>query len=211
MNSFKWISGAILVQMIVSVSGIRFRLSDGFVCEYAPGLTVGNRSRELQCCENLVSRYYNQWSFGKIYLSSFLEALQTWNCSQFKAQCDAQLFSYTNFTSLLYLRFCNRTDLLEAQCYGDVRSAVEAQTGRTLAANAWNDAVRNLNEVDLSDEDLLKPCLQVAMYDVNSSGYGHYHEVIEPVVPFCSFVWCGFSESIVEARHISTWTCMPSR
>ena len=100
---------------------------------------------------------------------------------------------------------------MEAQCYDDISSIVTKQNNEIEnKTNTFNQLVSNLNLDALSDVDLINPCVQVAMYDSDSGCQGHYHEIIEPIVPFCSFVWCGFDKNIfTKKRH--PWTCMPSR
>ena len=208
MSLVNWICCIFLLQGVVKVKATH--LDNDLRCDFATNLTVGNRTVELSCCDKVVEEFYQKWHFGRFYLSTLLETLQTWHCPQLEEECKSQLFSYTDFTSLMYLRFCNRS-VLETRCFDDVRSVVEAQTGGSFSIITWKDAVNNLNLEELGDDDLLKPCLQVAMYDLDEGGHGHYHEVVEPIAPFCSFIWCGFDESIVETRDISAWTCMPSR
>ena len=185
--------------------------SDSSQCRYAAGLTVGNRSTELECCHTLVSNYCSNVSSHDRYLSTFLESLQTWNCPQFKQECERLTFNYTDFTSLMYLRFCNRSQM-EEQCYDDIQTMVTKQNTTSRArASAFDELVSKLDLISLNNQDLMNPCVQVAMYDIDSGGHGHFHEIIEPIVPFCSFVWCGFDENIFINQKVSTWTCLPSR
>ena len=62
-------------------------LSNKYNWHYATGLTVGNRSTELECCQTLVSNYCINVSSHSRYFSTVLESLQTWNCPQFKQEC----------------------------------------------------------------------------------------------------------------------------
>ena len=181
-------------------------------CQYAPGLTVGNRTTELECCNTTVhDYYYSKREPHNRYLSTFLESLQTWNCPQFQQECERRTFNYTDFTSLIYLRFCSRYQM-EAQCYNDILSIVAKQKHRTqIKTSEFNQLASKLNLSTLSEEDLMNPCVQVAMYHSDSGSQGHYYEIIEPVVPFCSYVWCGFSESLFTKKRVSPWTCMTSR
>ena len=75
----------------------------------------------------------------------------------------------------------------------------------------FDQLVSKLNLITLSEEDLMKPCVQVAMYDSDSGSQGHYPEIIEPVVPFCSYVWCGFNKGLFTKKRVSPWTCMTKR
>ena len=181
-------------------------------CQYAPGLRVGNRTTELECCNTVVhDYYYSKREPYNIYLSTFLESLQTWNCPQFEQECERRTFNFTDFTSLMYLRFCNRSQM-EAQCYNDLLGIVRKQDNEIQdTTSEFNQLVSKLNWITLSEEDLMNPCVQVAMYNRDSGSQGHYHEIIEPVVPFCSYVWCGFSESLFTKKRVSPWACMTSR
>ena len=185
---------------------------DSSKCQYAAGLSIGNRTTQLECCKTVVHDYYHpNFKPRNRYLTTFLESLQTWRCPQFKQECERRTFDYNDFTSLIYLRFCNRSQM-EAQCYDDIFNiATKQNNGIENKTNTFNQLVSNLNLDALSDEDLMNPCVQVAMYDSDSGSQGHYHEIIEPIVPFCSFVWCGFDENIFTKKHLSPWTCMPSR
>ena len=181
-------------------------------CQYAPGLRVGNQTAELECCETAVhDYYYSKREPYNIYLSTFLESLQTWNCPQFQQECERRTFDYTDFTSLMYLKFCNRSQM-EAQCYDDILRIVSKPDNEIQNTTIeFNQLVSKLNWIILGEEDLMDPCVQLAMYDSDSGSQGHFHEIIEPVVPFCSYVWCGFNESLFTKRHVSPWTCMSSR
>ena len=175
-------------------------------------LTVRNRSAELECCEKVVHDYYFSKRKPHIgYLSTFLASLQAWKCPQFQQECERPTFNYTDFTSLLYLRFCNRS-LMEAKCYDDILRIVTKQSsGVQITTNKYNQLVSKLNLLTMSEEDLMNPCVQVAMYDRDSGRKNHYHEMMEPFVPFCSFVWCGFDEKVFTKKNVTPWTCLPSR
>ena len=181
-------------------------------CQYAPGLSIGNRTTQLECCKTVVHDYYHpNFKPRNRYLTTFLESLQTWNCPQFERECERRTFDYNDFTSLIYLRFCNQSQM-EAHCYGDISSIVTKQKNKIpTATSTFNQVVSKLNLDAISDEDLMNPCVQVAMYDSHSGIQGHYHEIIEPHLPFCSFVWCGFDENIFTQKRASLWTCMPTR
>ena len=186
-------------------------LSNSSQCRYAAGLTVGNRSTELECCQTVVSNYYTNFASQRRYLSTFLESLQTWNCPQFEQECKRRTFNYTDFTSLMYLRFCNRSQM-EEQCYDDIQTIVAKQNTTSRATTRkFDELVSKLDLISLNNQDLMNPCLQVAMYDIDSGGHGHFHEIIEPIVPFCAFVWCGFDENVFINQKVTPWTCMPSR
>ena len=181
-------------------------------CNFYTGLPISNRTIELECCERIVCDYYYSKRKSRIgYLSTFLASLQTWKCPQFQQECERRTFNYTDFTSLIYLTFCNRS-LMEAKCYDDILSIVTKQnSGVQTTTTKYSQLVSRLNLLTLSEEDLIKPCVQVAMHDSDTGRQGQYHEIIEPFVPFCSFVWCGFDENVFTEKDIAPWTCLSSR
>ena len=175
--------------------------SNSYHCRYATGLTVGNRSTELECCQTVIHNCYTKVSSHDRYLSTFLESLQTWNCPQFKQECQRRTFDYTEFTSLMYLRFCNRSKV-EEQCYDDIQSIVTKQnTAFQTTTSNFNELVSKLDLISLNNQNLLNPCVQVAMYDIDVRGHGQFYEIIQPIVPFCSFVWCGFDENVLSIKR----------
>ena len=94
-------------------------------CQASNGSNEENDSFDAECCDEVVKQYYESWSL-KFYLSSFLEILQTRNCPQFKQECERRTFDFIDFTSLIYLKFCNRS-LMEEQCYDDIQTIVMKQ------------------------------------------------------------------------------------
>ena len=181
-------------------------------CSFYTGPPISNGTTELECCESIICDYYYSKRKSRIgYLSTFLASLQTCKCPQFQQECERPTFNYTDFTSLIYLRFCNRS-LMEAKCYDDILSIMTKQnSGVQTTANKYSQLVSKLNLLTLSEEDLMNPCVQVGMYDSDSGRRGQYHEIIEPFVPFCSFVWCGFNENVLIQKSVTPWTCMSSR
>ncbi|CAK8694674.1 uncharacterized protein LOC143445492 [Clavelina lepadiformis] len=179
-------------------------------CRFASGLTVGDREQELRCCNVTYDLFSRKWATGSAYLSTLLESLRGWNCPQYQQECHDQTFAYNTFTRLMYSRFCDH-EKLEEKCTAEVRQTVEYQSATNIAILTWSDAVRSLNVLDLNNDQLASPCVQVAMYERENGGHGHYHEVIQPLIPFCSFIWCGYDEQLVAAGRVTTWTCMPQR
>ena len=163
-----------------------------------------------ECCDQVVKQYYKTWS-SRFYLSSFLEILHRRNCPQFKQECKRRTFNFTDFTSLMYSRFCNRSQM-EEQCYDDIRSMVIKQNNAIeTTRRTFDELVLKLDLSILSNEDLMNPCVQVAMYNADPRGRGQYYEVINSKVPFCEAVWCGLDKDIASSKHISDWSCMPTR
>ena len=210
--SFKKLFCALLVAFILKrVEGIYQPQSNELECDFVPGLTVGNRTTELKCCEIVVKNYYKEWSLQNRYLSTFLDTLLTWKCPQLKEECQRKSFNYTKFSSLMYSRFCDPHKFVD-KCHSNLWKILRKQNGNVFTnTKTWTETVSRLDLNSFSDQDLLDPCLQVALYDVDSSGHGHYQEIIEPIVAFCSFVWCGFDDRTAQSRQAAAWTCMPNK
>ena len=178
---------------------------------YDKGSFERNRTTELNCCNLTAKNYYQNWDRGSHYLSTFLQTLKTWECPQFAEECARRTFAYNQFTRLLYSAYCNLTEL-EEKCYDHVLSVVKEQNSeRGSSFESWIDVTKHLDLIQIRDEDLSNPCVQVAMLDVGSNRFGRFHELITPLAPLCEITWCGFDEKIISTRDISIWTCMPSR
>ena len=159
-------------------------------------------------CNIIVEDFSKNWHDGSRYLSRFLDNLQSLNCPQFEEVCSKQAFAFTKFTSLMYLKFCNESELMK-QCFDAVENILQKQS-RMKVSGLWGEIVNNINFLELNEEELKNPCLQVAMYDQNGTNF-QYAEVIDIYVPFCSIVWCGFADVVFQSKRISVWTCMPQR
>jgi len=170
-----------------------------------------NRTEQLLCCNSTVNNFYTSWSNGSEYLSTFLSTLKALNCPQFQQECRKQTFAITSFTELVYLKFCDRTTL-ESTCIDKLQQIVERQMNELLSSElSWDEAIQQLDFRTVTDEELLDPCLQIAMLDQASSSQNYFHEVIDALIPFCSITWCGFNEDVINSRSVSVWTCLSSR
>ena len=179
-------------------------------CQASNGTKEDNETINTECCDQVVKQYYKRWS-SRLYLSSFLEILQRRNCPQFKRECERRTFNFTDFTSLMYLRFCNRSQM-EEQCYNDVQNIVTKQNNRIQTkTSTYDELVSKLNLSILSDQDLMNPCVQIAMYNTDERDHHPYFEVINLRVPFCEAVWGGFNTNIASSKYIAVWNCMPTR
>ena len=76
---------------------------------------------------------------------------------------------------------------------------------------AFDELVSKLDLISLNNQDLMNFCVQVAMYDIDVVGHGRFYEIIEPVVSFCSFVWCGSDENVFINQKVTLWTSMSSK
>ena len=82
-------------------------------CNYAPGLTVGDRQRELECCDQTLAKYHSRWIVNELPLSRYLAALKGWNCPQFQLECQRRFFGFTPFTELMYDYMCNSSAFID--------------------------------------------------------------------------------------------------
>jgi len=204
-------------------------------CEFATGLIVGSRTRELECCNRVVNLYNFQWSTISMSLTTFLETLRQWNCPQYKEQCEKRVFAFTTFSKLIYDYFCNYTIVIET-CLPQVlatASAVQQQLNNSLTSNYTALDFKSLSELEnktdyskimmwkslasqiqpslLSIDELKDPCIEIAQYDVEEVHNGGYQEVINFLVPTCELTWCGFSAETFRDHRISFWTCLRSK
>jgi len=58
------------------------------------------------CCENAYNNFKLNWDTGELLLSGLLENFLQSNCSHFEYECQKRTFAFTEFTQLLYDRFC---------------------------------------------------------------------------------------------------------
>ena len=88
-----------------------FYLKDN--CVATPDLFIQNRTRELQCCQTIFNNLYNSWYYQGAYLSRTLATLKAWNCPEFDEVCSDRLLAFTDYSSLVYDRFCNESSLIQ--------------------------------------------------------------------------------------------------
>ena len=118
-----------------------------------------------------------------MFLTSYLEALSKYNCSELvKYECEKRSFQLNKFTELVYDRHCDKNALVD-KCSEEMG-----------AKKNWTTAVLALGK--LSKEELQKPCYQAALYDKvlmnnNGSSAGKFAEVKELYFPFCEYIFCG--------------------
>ena len=63
-----------------------------------------------KCSYKEFGRYYSK---AGLKLTSFLENLRVWNCSQFKDECEKRRFVFNRFTFLVYEKFCNNSNFVK--------------------------------------------------------------------------------------------------
>ena len=82
-------------------------------CVAVPDLFIQNRTQELHCCKNIIKNLYANWSIQGAYLSRTLATLKAWNCPEFDKVCSNRWLAFTDYSSLVYDRFCNESSLME--------------------------------------------------------------------------------------------------
>ncbi|XP_018667121.3 uncharacterized protein LOC104265620 isoform X1 [Ciona intestinalis] len=168
-------------------------------------------SQQLNRCEEIKRVYYREWNTPTTtkYLTNYLTKLKRENCSEFVKQCSVQTFAFNDFTKLVYKRWCNFTEFQD-MCTPDVKEATQCISNCSLN---WSQLVDKLGRMKLTEEIILRPCIQVAMYGAVAQNHSEhkntYHELHLITVPFCGIVWCGFDNRNIQEHHISHWTCMP--
>ena len=211
-------------------------------CEFAPGLVVGSRARELECCNETSRYYYRNWGQRSFPLTTFLQTLRQWNCPQYEEQCSSRVFAFTDFSKLVYDYFCNYTLLVE-KCLPQVTATSAVQKHFNVSNNDtslesfsfipsaskfllkrknsvssnfqtqtdWKNAISRINVSEMTFDELLEPCIQIAQYDQTKTLDGSYKEVISVLNPTCELTWCGFSAEAFRSHKISFWSCLSSR
>ena len=206
-------------------------------CEFAPGFIVGNRTRELECCEQTARSYQFRWYSTSLSLTKLLETLQQWNCPQFLEQCETRVFAFTQFTSLVYDYYCNYTSVVE-KCFSKVTKTVSVAQKRSNLTriidntpslnfknqsmtdrnpknssliSQWKNIISRIQPSLLSLDELKEPCIEIAQYDVEEVHDGGYQELINLFVPTCELTWCGFSAEAFQDHRISFWSCLSSK
>ena len=196
-------------------------------CVFAPGLSVGNESQTMKCCNQTVSNFHLFWSEERLYLTTYLQTLRSWGCPQFEVECRERLFVVNSFTELVFDYFCNYTNVFVPRCYQTVsdvyRSARERQDplpppteasgslNDTLEEN-WQALVKDINTTFLTIEELTgSPCLQVALYEAEDEHTGEYVELIRFRIPSCYPMWCGIDGASLRNHMLSVWSCLSKK
>jgi len=213
-------------------------------CKFAPGLIVGSRSRELECCNETFTYYYRNWALRSLSLTTFLQTLRLWNCPQYQEQCNSRVFAFTEYSKLVYDYFCNYT-LLVDNCLPEVMTiaaivqqrnytaTVSQRNSKSFSSNQvdastllfkhknsslnsstlveWKNALSKIKPAEMTLDELLQPCIQIAQYDQVEVFDGRYQEIISAIIPTCKLAWCGFSADAFRTHKISFWSCFSAR
>ncbi|XP_039254741.2 uncharacterized protein LOC120331683 [Styela clava] len=169
------------------------------------------------CCSYVNGKMSNGWTAAGYHLTSYLSDLEAWNCTEFYDECVYRPYAFTNFTKAVYSRFCNKTQFM-SQCFSSISKLHHENNNIsydmksrniTVTEADWISLITPLSDLSIADSSFQEPCVQVAMYDIPERG--PYHEVINVLVPFCGFVWCGMGTNVNDFDGVSDWTCLPTR
>ena len=78
------------------------------------------------CCNTTYSTFRFYYEFYDLKLTSYLEKLKTWNCPQFKDECENRYFNFNRFTFLVYEKFCNESNFMRI-CEKEVKILKDLQ------------------------------------------------------------------------------------
>ena len=170
------------------------------LCVYAPGFQFENSTINENCCDYVVKRFNMQWR-GRRYLTNYLENIKSWNCSQFYQECSDPTFDFTDFTRTTYKYFCDYEEF-QAVCTQDLEDII----GVRISPSNWSASVNLINTTQLSFDELLNPCVQVAVYERETAAKVYnFTEVVNVAIPTCGWIWYGFGTGVVQDRSITPW------
>lgn len=179
-------------------------------CVFVPGLYLGSRQRELECCNETVETYELNWVTKRAYLTRYLRTLKAWKCPQYKEECDRKTFAYNSYGKNVYDYFCDHPKLVN-NCYSSVTDVVnrkqnldELSPNPTLRANQWSLLMKRVKSLRFSIEDLRETCLQVALYETGDKL--KFQEIKNIEIPTCDLIWGGFDAESVSRETISMWS-----
>ena len=159
---------------------------------------VDFESAKQICCKDTVHNFKTTWSQYGTYLTVYLETLMTWNCSEFTHECRDRNYVINDFTNLVYLYFCNLKSFNQ-RC--------------SHVIDQYHNKSTEIDPVkDVDSSEITEPCIQVSLYNATLHDSSIiFNEIVEVIIPFCEFVWCGFDNETMETRQLTAWDCMPSR
>ena len=167
------------------------------------------RTQVLNGCNITLNNFHRYWYYDSSYLHKFLSTLKSMNCPQFKEECERKTYALSEFTSLMYLKFCNHVELQD-KCFNTLKKIVQNHSQQNLSLATWKILKNELENIaSFNIDELENSCVQIAI--LKETEATHFVEVKSLFVPFCSFTWCGFDKRMFESKIISFWRCMPQR
>lgn len=153
--------------------------------------------------------YLGLWKNGGRYLTTYLTMLQEWQCEELQIECENPTYAFNDFTKLVYTKFCNNTKY-QMDCKTEIASTLNLyalhNNYTTDDGEDWDKLISDLHSTELTSNQLLNPCIGVALFD--KVGIGRYFEIIYPHLPFCDMIWAGLDVTAATRFQISPWFVM---
>lgn len=205
--------------------------TDRMRCKYTMDVSLLEKNATLQkyCCSRMITIFQIYWNHSTMKLGDYLRALKMWKCKRFQEECDNRYYAFTQYTSLLYDRFCS-ADRFEYHCTSRVLPFVQTEIlqehrdssqvhgsggdfieGEYTLTNGWSDKLNS--EVllrNMSREDQMEPCVQAALVNIRNFSVGRYFEAKQSEMAFCSIAWCAFTTDVFATDHVTDSMCMSS-
>ena len=189
--------------------------------------TLLNHAEELNFCK-LATKCFETFGICNVYpytLTSYLGILERFNCPQFQTECELRtVYDIHPYASKVYDYFCNHdefqsscTDVinqtlrsaglltqikLEIESFNDIRNVTFHQNLQ------WKLMIRALNSSSLQHEHLIKPCVQVALYELSKHRLENYYEVCYTQFSFVGYVWYGMIKNML--NETNAWMFTPT-
>uniref|UniRef100_H2YKB3 G-protein coupled receptors family 1 profile domain-containing protein n=1 Tax=Ciona savignyi TaxID=51511 RepID=H2YKB3_CIOSA len=131
--------------------------------------------------------FHQNWAYRNYKLTAYLERLRLWECNEFEIECSRKTFAFTDFTKLVYERFC--------------QPKVFNNRSLDLKGSTVNKTV--LTE-HISTPVLPDPYSQVVQYNPQRT----YVELNSHFALFCGIIWCGFDATEYQRLQASIGSCL---
>ena len=106
---FLMITGNI-VAMSIKSNEVQVKDNSTLISQISKSTRANSRFCSLNdeaCCEEAYIYFTQNWKDGDLHLTHLLENFRRSNCSHFTFQCQERTFAYTNYSALVYDRFCD--------------------------------------------------------------------------------------------------------
>ena len=159
-------------------------------------------------------------------------ALKLWECQIFEEQCRERLYAFSEYTKLVYDRFCDpkkfesqcgvklvpfMNDRMKAVIQGDISSG-DGILNKSVAGSismtpvGWSDTIHSeYLKSPLSRAEQEDPCVQAAMVNVQNFTFGRDFAIKENDMAFCDVPSCAFTAETISTYQITNSDCMPER
>lgn len=185
-----------------------------FIKDFCMGDVIINDDVRRKCCSFVNEDFSRVWFRRGHYLTDFLTEIKRMECSHFRRECEEPTYDFNPFTELVYKRFCDPQELVNV-CSREIAHllleynediASGDHDNNTTWIEHWKFLADNLDPDQLWLRELIKPCVQVAMFD-----HGRFTEIVQPFAPFCAMTWTGYDVETAIIHQVSPWTSMSMR